>query len=97
MVYFRDVEFLLGIALMVGFYMTPIVYSLQTIAHEPTLQTWISRNPMVPYIEAFRDAFYRDQVPGVQRVVVCVGLGVAVWIVSYAIFLHIRHRMAEEL
>ena len=62
MVYFRDVEFLIGIALTAWFYVVPVIYSFDNIKNA-TLRQWMERDPVVPFINAYRDAvFYKETV-----------------------------------
>src|SRR5438270_230732 len=51
-VYFRDIEFLLGILLTVWFYLTPVIYPLTNPA-VARYRTWFFLNPMVPFTEAY--------------------------------------------
>lgn len=53
---YRDFTFLLGFAVQLGMYATPIIYPVSTIENE-TLKTVIMANPMSAVIETFRYAF----------------------------------------
>lgn len=52
---YRDFRFLIGFAIQLGMYATPIIYPLSTV--EGTLKTLIMLNPMSAIIESFRYAF----------------------------------------
>jgi ABC-2 type transport system permease protein len=94
-VYFRDLEFLLGVGLTAWFFLTPVVYDYSLI---PERLRWIfSLNPMVPFVEAYRDALYRLDVPSATRIGVCTLIGVAAFAVAYAIFNRLERNVAEEL
>lgn len=95
MVYFRDIEFLLGIGLTAWFFLTPIVYRAEDV---PERFAAIFRvNPILPYVEATRDALYDGVVPPAGRIAACLVIGVVVLLVSSALFARFEPRVAEEL
>jgi lipopolysaccharide transport system permease protein len=53
---YRDFRFLIGFAIQLGMYATPIIYPLSTIENEK-LKLVILANPMTSIIETFRYAF----------------------------------------
>lgn len=53
---YRDFTFLLGFAIQLAMYATPIIYPISTI-EDDTLKTLIMANPMSSVIEAFRYAY----------------------------------------
>jgi lipopolysaccharide transport system permease protein len=52
---YRDLTVLIGFAVQLLMYATPVVYPMSTIANEQ-LKSWISLNPLAPLVEAFRYA-----------------------------------------
>ena len=54
MVFFRDVEFLLGVVLQAWFFLTPVVYEFGSLPERYSRFTRF--NPMLPFINAYRDA-----------------------------------------
>lgn len=60
-VYFRDMEFILSIAIMAWQFMTPVMYPSDFIPRE-LLPAW-RLNPMTPIIEAYRSIVYYQCVP----------------------------------
>jgi lipopolysaccharide transport system permease protein len=95
MVYFRDTEFLVGIGLNVWFYATPIVYPLANVPHR--LQPWMGRNPMTLFANAYRQVLLDGNPVSFRGMAVLAGIGVATFLVCYAIFLRLEGRIAEEL
>lgn len=60
-VYFRDLEHILGVAVTICFYLTPVLYPVTLI---PEAFRWIfDYNPMTPIINAYRDLFLYGQWP----------------------------------
>ncbi|GAB3665926.1 ABC transporter permease [Echinicola sediminis] len=53
---YRDFRFLIGFAIQLGMYATPIIYPSNSISN-PTIKLLIMANPMSAIIEAFRYAF----------------------------------------
>ena len=65
-VYFRDIQYLVGaILLQAWFFLTPIVYPITLVNEQgeqavARLYTW---NPMVRYVETYRDLLYDNRGP----------------------------------
>ena len=58
---FRDTQYLLGIALMLGFFMTPILYTMDIVPERYLLIYQV--NPMAHLIEAYRDVLMYGRAP----------------------------------
>jgi lipopolysaccharide transport system permease protein len=50
---YRDLNVLIGFAVQLFMYATPVVYPLSSLQNGP-LKFWISLNPLTPLVEAFR-------------------------------------------
>jgi ABC-type polysaccharide/polyol phosphate export permease len=103
-VYFRDVQHLVGILLMLWFYATPIVYpatyvprNQPILGHVVPLRHIYSFNPMVRFAEVFRDAMYHLRFPGYTTVLYLVVVSVATLGVGLWVFNRLEPRLAEEL
>jgi len=95
LVYFRDVEFLLGLLLTAWFFMTPIVYQFSTVPEH--LQPYFRLNPVLPFVNAYRDVLVDADVPSLRRLAACAVIGIVTFIASYAGFNRLKRRIAEEL
>lgn len=94
-VYIRDLQHLIGVALQLLFYATPIVYNANTI---PENFKWIlNLNPMTYVINAYRDIFYNQVAPDVKSLLIVAGIMIAICIVGYMIFNKLQKGVAEEL
>lgn len=94
-VYFRDLQHLVGVALQLLFYATPIVYASETI---PENFKWIlDINPMTYIINGYRDIFYNQQVPDIVPILILIVIGIVATIISYVIFNKLQRGFAEEL
>src|SRR4051794_13168207 len=74
-VYFRDVQHLVGILFQVWFYITPIVYPITFVPQKVTVfgrllpaKSLYSLNPMVGFVESFRDCLYDLRYPPLTTV-----------------------------
>src|SRR6266545_2406142 len=98
----RDDRHLMSILLQIWFYATPIVYPpvLIASADERTalpLVTLYHLNPMVGFVEAYRDLLYDLRMPPLGEIAYLVGVTVACLVIGYAGFRHWEPRLAEEL
>ncbi len=94
-VYLRDLEHIIGVIIMVLFYGTPIVYSLNTI---PSNLLWIFKlNPMAYIVQGYRDILYYQTMPDVSGLFFIFVLSLILLIVGYHIFNKLQKNFAEEL
>ncbi|MBZ9577969.1 ABC transporter permease [Patescibacteria group bacterium] len=71
-VFFRDISHLLGVLLMLWFWITPVFYSVDMI---PANFRWVCGfNPMTPFIVFYRDIIFRGNVPNSP-----VFIGIFIW------------------
>ncbi len=94
-VYFRDFQHLIGIALQLLFYATPIVYASETI---PANFAWILKiNPMTYIIDAYRSVFYTQTMPNITSLMVLLLIAIIGCIIGYIIFNKLQKGFAEQL
>ncbi|MCR1919413.1 ABC transporter permease [Frisingicoccus caecimuris] len=94
-VYFRDLEYILGIVTMAWMYFTPVVYSIDMVPEN--LRPFMNLNPMTPVIVAYRDVLYSKQVPHIRTLTSGFVLGCIVLIVGCVVFQKLQRGFAEEL
>lgn len=94
-VYFRDLEYILGIVTMAWMYMTPVVYSLEMVPER--LRPLMNLNPMTPVIVAYRDILYSKQIPELGTLASGFTLGIIVLVIGYIVFQKLQRGFAEEL
>jgi ABC-type polysaccharide/polyol phosphate export permease len=99
-VYFRDLQYLVGaILLQAWFFLTPIVYPINFVndrASEPVARLY-SWNPMVRYVETYRDLLYENRGPTLVNSVYLIGTAALALAIGTAIFRRFESRLAEEL
>jgi lipopolysaccharide transport system permease protein len=79
-VFFRDVQHLVGVAIMPLFFLTPIFYDFDSFpAAPPDWLVMILRygNPVTPFIESLRAVLLQGVVPGPSLLVYCLVVGPA--------------------
>lgn len=94
-VYLRDVRQLVGIAIAVGFWLTPVFYRR---AQVPDEISWVyDVNPMQYLLEAQRELLIGGSVPEALPLVVVGLASLAVFAAGYAVFARLRHSIPEQL
>ncbi|MDZ7675212.1 MAG: ABC transporter permease [Acidimicrobiales bacterium] len=106
-VYFRDLEHLVGIALQVWFYATPIIYPPSLVEEQLSasfsadnadlLYTIYRLNPMNRFVEAYRSVFYDLTFPSAGTMVYLVVVAGASLALGRWVFRKFEGRLAEEL
>jgi lipopolysaccharide transport system permease protein len=97
-VYFRDLNQIWEVLMQIGFFATPIMYSLDLIQKmPPQLQFLYKLNPVTMLIEMYRDIFLRGIVPGILDFAILLAFGLALVLVGTAIFGRLQRRFAEEV
>ncbi len=95
-VFFRDLEYMLGILMMVWQFLTPVMYSINIITSEG-LRSIFMLNPMTPIIIAYRDVLYYAKLPDLSTLAMGALMGAAVLVLGFLIFGRLKKRFAEEL
>jgi ABC-type polysaccharide/polyol phosphate export permease len=98
-VYFRDIEHFLAIFFLVWFFLTPIVYSFDTLgsAGKPWVKDLLKLNPMTDAVLCFRATLYDGTHPGWFQLAYFVGWTVLAFFAGRAIFNRLEGGLAEEL
>jgi ABC-2 type transport system permease protein len=104
-VYFRDSAHFVAIGLQVLFYATPVIYPITLVSNvspdslvaRAHIDSLYMANPMVHFVEAFRDLLYEHHLPSLTTVAVVVLSSLASLWLGWAIFSRFSKRLAEEL
>jgi ABC-type polysaccharide/polyol phosphate export permease len=98
-VLFRDTVHLWPIAVQIGFFLTPIVYSRQMA--EEQLPRWfqviLELNPMNAFVTTYRDLLYHARGPELINVLIMVGFAAVSFVLGWKIFLRLARRLPEEV
>ncbi len=92
---FRDTNYLLGILLMLVFYLTPVFYDAATI---PARYQMLYRlNPMVNLLGAYRHILIQGELPNLQSLLVLYAISAGLLSLGYMVFMRAHYRFVEEL
>ena len=94
-VYWRDVEYFMGIIGMAWQFATPVMYGLEQVPER--LVPFFRMNPMTPVIVAYRDILYYGRAPQMETLLSAVIFGVVIVLVGYFVFRRLKKHFAEEL
>jgi lipopolysaccharide transport system permease protein len=94
-VFYRDVRHFTEILLMLLFWLTPIVYDIQTVSS--SLRTILYMNPISYFILAYQEALYHNTFLSLDRLVVLLILTFLSLVLGYSLFLICKVRFAEEV
>lgn len=94
-VYFRDLEYILGILQMVWMYLTPVMYSIDMVPEK--YWSIFHLNPMTSVIIAYRDVLYYQKSPEIRTLLQAIILGVVTMIIGVFLFGRLKKNFAEEL
>lgn len=100
-VYFRDIQHIIGILLMVWFYLSPIIYTIigpfKVRQLPPKVHLLYMLNPLATIILSFKNALYFMAAPQLNWVLYSLVAAVASFLIGYAVFLRLAPDFAEEL
>jgi ABC-2 type transport system permease protein len=103
-VYFRDVKHFVNIALMALFYSAPIVYPVTLVPEHSEIlgvdvpvRRLYELNPLVRFIEAFRDLLYNLRFPSLVTTLYVVGWAIGSVVFGLWVFRKLEPRLAEEV
>lgn len=107
-VYFRDTQYFITIILQLWMYLSPIIYPfsmVQTASRDIggilgtpiTLEGIYTVNPMVHFIEVFRNLLYDNRWPDPVEWLICTAWALATFVVGAAVFRANEKKLAETL
>ena len=91
-VHFKDVRDIVSNLLTLGFFLTPILYSIDAVPH-PALRALILWNPLTPFVLAYQDVLFRGRAPDST---VWIGMVVAS-VLSWSIGAWVFERLSDTL
>lgn len=94
-VYFRDMEYILGIVAMAWQFLTPVMYAIDMAPQK--VRFIFHLNPMTPVIEAYRDILYYGKTPELNTLLSAVIIGIIVLVIGWVTFHRLQKHFVEEL
>jgi len=92
---FRDTQYLLGVFLLLMFYLTPIFYDVTNVPAR--FQSIYRLNPMLHLIDAYRAIFLRGVLPEIPALLVLLVVSLILLGIGYTVFVRASWRFVEEL
>ena len=94
-VYFRDLEYILGVIAMAWTYLTPVMYSIDIVPKN--LLPIFMLNPMTPIIIGCRDILYYGRIPQLSTTIQGFCLGILTILIGSIIFNKLEKHFVEEM
>jgi ABC-type polysaccharide/polyol phosphate export permease len=95
-VLFRDLRDLVANLLQLGFFLTPILYSVDAIT-SPWLRAVLHLNPMTPFVLAFQEVFFAGRAPGWDQLVLMIFYALLSLAAGTWVFDRLRDTLAEAI
>jgi lipopolysaccharide transport system permease protein len=94
-VYLRDVSILVGIATLLGFYVTPVFYSPGQVP--PDFRWVVELNPVSVLLELQRDVLVEGIVPSASQLVSAYAVGLVALVAGGAVYRRLSPTFVDEL
>lgn len=94
-VYFRDLQYIMGIISMAWMYLTPVIYPVEMVPEQFVDLFYL--NPMTSITIAYRDILYYGRVPEMSTLVNAILMGIVVLVIGQIAFSKLQRRFVEEL
>lgn len=94
-VYFRDLQYIMGIISMAWMYLTPVIYPVEMVPEQFVDLFYL--NPMTSITIAYRDILYYGRVPEMSTLLNAVIMGIVVLIIGQITFSKLQRHFVEEL
>ncbi|HVL80691.1 MAG TPA: ABC transporter permease [Actinomycetota bacterium] len=94
-VYFRDIAQVIGIFLLVLFFLTPIVYDVTMVPAAFRALAWV--NPLAPIMETYRAALFEVRTPDLGLLAAGAAEAAGALALGYLVFRRLSPRIPKEL
>ena len=94
-VFFRDLEYILNIVIMMWFYLTPVVYKIDMIPKKYLFLFYL--NPMTGILDFYRNILYYKRMPSFNSFGGILIYGIIMIVIGYFVFEKLQKNFAEEL
>lgn len=94
-VHFKDVRDLLANFLTLMFFLTPILYSLDSISHLAPVWWAVRLNPFTPFILAYQTVLFRGQFPDPILWIQMALVSLVAWALGAGLFERLRETLVE--
>lgn len=95
-VLFRDLRDIITNLLQLGFFVTPIIYTIDRV-EIPALRALLRINPMTPFILAYQDVFFFGRAPSTPDTVLILAYSTLSLLTGFFVFNRLRDTLAEAI
>jgi len=95
-VLFRDLRDIIANLLQLGFFVTPIIYTIDNISSR-LLRALLRVNPMTPFVLAYQDILFFGRFPSVSDTVLVIAYAAASLLMGFFVFDRLRDTLAEAI
>lgn len=95
-VLFRDLRDIIANLMQLGFFVTPIIYLIDTIPSRP-LRALLRLNPMTPFIVSYQDILFFGHLPGTADTLLMISYAFLSISIGFAVFDRLRDTLAEAI
>ena len=93
--FFHDVRFLVGVALTLWFYLTPVPYPVDIV---PRTYRWLyDLNPMSLFINAYRRVLLHGESPDLEKCSLGLGISSSTLLIGYYLFKKMEPTFADRI
>ncbi len=93
--YFHDVRFLVGVALTLWFYLTPIIYPIDIVPHR---YLWVfDINPNSLFINAYRRVILHGEAPEPGKILLGAVIAIGTFVIGYYLFKKMEKGFADSV
>ncbi len=94
-VFFHDVRFLVGVVLLMWFYMTPVIYPVELVPDR--YRIFFDLNPNSLFINAYRRVLLEGVDPGLDRVFLGTVIALLTFLIGYYLFKRMESGFADRI
>lgn len=92
-VFYRDVRFIVPLALQLWLYATPVIYPLNAVP--AWMRPWYALNPMAGIIDGYRRTLLLAQPPSAAYLVTALAVALVLVVLAYAYFKRVEWQFAD--
>jgi ABC-type polysaccharide/polyol phosphate export permease len=97
-VYYRDTQFILELAMLALFFLTPIWYRMDDITRTTANAVWVRRlNPMASILNMYQDSLYWGVPTSLDFVLRTLATAITIAVAGYWVFRRYSRRFGEEV
>ena len=95
-VLFRDLRDIITNLMTLGFFLTPILYTIESI-HSRWLRALLRINPMTPFVVSYQDVLFFGRLPSASDTFLVIAFALASFGLGITVFSRLRDTLAEAI